>query len=253
MAEYIIRRLLLQCALALIIAFNAWGYKQDECMKCHGSGGESKFLIDAGQFMSSVHAAEIECIDCHTAITGDEHYKAKGLEKVDCGSCHEQENVHGDSDRTVQCIDCHTSHAIYRSDDIHSSLNRRNLKITCGACHPGQINAPRGLTALTSFRVVSHPKQDPAMIADMDMCTGCHQGQAAHGEKGAVSRQNCYKCHSPLDENKILFGYMHPGTDWKSNPVAILALFISLAGLIGVILLVAGSFMNPFGKRRDKE
>jgi hypothetical protein len=205
-AGYIIRSSALQAAFVFILAFNAWGYSQDECLKCHGSGGSSKLLIDMGQYMSSVHAKEeIQCSDCHTAITGDEHFAAKGFGKVDCGSC-----------------------------------------------HPEQTKAPGVLSKLMSFHVVSHPKQDPAMAADRTMCIGCHQGQAAHGEKVPVTNQNCYKCHSPLDEKSVLFGYIHYA-DWRNRPVGITALCISLAGIVGAILLIAGCFINPIGKHRARK
>ncbi len=204
---YIIRRLLFQGALALPLAFNAWGYSQDECLQCHGSGGSSRLIIDTGLNMSSVHAKEgISCVDCHAAITGDEHFITEGLGKVDCGSCHAE-----------------------------------------------QTESSGSLSVLASFHVVSHPKQDAAMAADRSMCVSCHQGQAAHGEGGAVNNQNCYKCHSPLYKNSILSGYMHPRTNWKGTTTGVVSTLLSLAGLIAVILLIAGCFINPSGKSRDKK
>jgi hypothetical protein len=188
----------------LILAFSAWGYAQDECLECHRPGGSSSLMIDAALYMSSVHAKEgIICSDCHTSITGDEHFSTKGQGKADCGSC-----------------------------------------------HPEQIKSPDVPYMLTAFHIVSHPKQDAAMAADKTMCVGCHQGQAAHGEKIAVNKQNCYKCHSPFDKNSVLFGYIH-NTGWKNRPAIVVSTFISLAGLIVVILLVAGCFTNSSGKRGD--
>jgi Fe-S oxidoreductase/nitrate reductase gamma subunit len=186
-AGYIIRRSILLSALVLILACNSWGYSQDECLECHGTGGSSRLLIDTGLYVSSVHAKEgISCPDCHTAITGDEHFTAEVPGKVDCGSCHE-----------------------------------------------GQAKRSGILSSLMSFHIISHPKQDPALAADKSMCVGCHQGQAAHGEKAAVNKQNCYECHSPLDKNSILFGYMHLHGNNLDLVLILLSVVLLIYGLAG--------------------
>lgn len=247
----IFKRLLWQAAFVLILLpINAWGYSEDECVRCHKSGSsESKLQIDIDSYMNSIHAGEISCSDCHDGITGDEHFKAVDLEKVNCLNCHDQENMHG-GDEGIGCVDCHIGHDIYGTDDIRSPVNWRNLKVTCGVCHPEQTKNPGILSRLTSFQIVSHPKQDMTMRADRGMCVGCHQGQAAHGEDGNINDQNCYKCHSPADNKGNLLGYIHSYADWQNRPVNIVAGCVSLVALIGVIFILLRNFTGFFSKRR---
>jgi cytochrome b subunit of formate dehydrogenase len=53
-----------------------------------------------------------------------------------------QQSFHGLSarlgDKTVaNCASCHGDHAIYPSSDPRSTINPKNLPVTCGKCHPG--------------------------------------------------------------------------------------------------------------------
>jgi len=235
-AGNIIRRLFVLGIIAFVLSsLNAYGYSDDECMQCHGIGSmESSFQIDVDGYMKSAHGGEIGCTECHESIRGDEHTKGMGVKKVDCSLCHEQKDMHS-KDGSVQCAECHTKHAVYGADDLRSSVNGRNLRETCKACHPKQAGRPEGLSLLTSFKVISHPKQDLSRRYDKGMCVGCHQGQAAHGEDGIIKNQDCYKCHSPLQDKSALVGYIHPRADWQSQPVNAIAAWVTLIGLIGII------------------
>src|SRR3990170_2043670 len=53
-----------------------------------------------------------------------------------------EESFHGLSqrlgDKTVaDCSSCHGVHEIFRSSDPRSTVNMKNLQVTCGKCHPG--------------------------------------------------------------------------------------------------------------------
>jgi len=248
----IIKKLSWQVLIALfLLPLSAWGYSEEECIRCHGSGSaESRLQIDADIYKTSIHAGEISCIDCHEAITGDAHFTDRGLEKVNCRNCHEQKNQHG-RDVTTKCTDCHTRHAVYKADDVRSSVHWINLEKTCGGCHPDQTKSTGWLSVFTSFRIVSHPKQNMAGHFGKDMCVGCHQGKAAHGEDGPVNGQNCYRCHSPLDKERVILGYMHPYADWQKKPVNAAAGCISVIVLIGIIFIAAKDFMGRSDKRRS--
>lgn len=231
-----IRKLFVQAIIALALSsLNAYGYSDNECILCHGIGSrESSLQIDVDDYMKSIHAGEAGCAECHGSITGDEHTKGTGVKKVDCGLCHEQENLHS-KDGSVKCAECHTRHAVYGTDDPRSSVNWRNLKDTCKACHAEQAGSPAGLSWLVSFKIISHSKQNLSKDYDKGMCVGCHQGKAAHGEDGIVNSQDCYKCHSPLDDKSALLGYIHPRADWQLQPVSATAAWVTLIGLIGTI------------------
>ena len=241
----ILKALSLQGMIALhLLAFNAWGYLEDECARCHGFGSEeSKLQIDVGRYKTSIHAGEIGCTNCHEVIIGDEHITEKGLEKVNCQKCHNQQNLHS-KDASTECADCHTRHTIYGADDLRSSVNWRNLKSTCGTCHPAQTKSPSGLSMLTSFHIASHPKQDMASRFEKDMCVGCHQGRAAHGEKGLINSQNCYKCHFPLNNKRIILGYIHTYADWQRQPINSIMAYVSLIVLIGCIFVLSRAFVG---------
>lgn len=230
------RKLFVHAIIALVLSsHNAYGYSNDECILCHGLGSsESRLQIDIDGYMKSIHAGEVGCAECHGSITGDEHIKGMGVKKVDCSQCHEQKNLHS-KDGSVKCFECHTKHTVYGADDPHSSINWRNLRDTCKACHPKQAESPAGLSRLVSFKIISHPKQDLSRGFDKGMCVGCHQGKAAHGEDGIVNSQDCYKCHSSPDDKSALLGYIHPRAYWQLKPVNAIAAWVTLVGLIGII------------------
>lgn len=243
------KRLIWRGAIVLILLpINAWGYSEDECARCHSSGSsESVLQIQMDSYMSSIHAGELGCVDCHDGITDDEHFTTEGIGRVDCLNCHDQENMHG-GDGVTECVDCHTGHDIYSVDDIRSSVNWRNLEVTCGACHAEQTKVQGILSRLTSFQIVSHPKQDMSMRVDRGMCVGCHQGQAAHGEDGIINDQNCYKCHSSADSRGGVLGYIHSYADRQDRPVNVVAGCLSLIALIGVIFILVRGFSGFFSK-----
>lgn len=144
------------------------------CGKCH----YGVYVI----FRESVHGAAFArgvpdapgCTDCHgehdirrAAEPGSSVYFATVSEKT-CPSCHAaerlaarygvpiekvrgyEESFHGLSlrlgDKTVaNCSSCHGVHEIFPSSDPRSTVNPRNLPVTCGKCHPGATeNFARG-------------------------------------------------------------------------------------------------------------
>ncbi len=53
-----------------------------------------------------------------------------------------EQSFHGLSarlgDKTVaDCASCHGTHDIFPSKDARSTINPKNLPVTCGKCHPG--------------------------------------------------------------------------------------------------------------------
>ncbi len=230
--------------------FNAWGYSDDDCIRCHNTGSSDSTLnISVEQYLTSVHAGEIGCVDCHKGVTDQRHIRIPGTGTVDCSECHEQETLHG-QDNKFPCYQCHTRHEVFRVSDTRASVYWKNLKGTCGKCHPKECETKTGLALLPSIYVVSHPKQDFAKTFDKGMCVGCHQGQAAHGEKLPVNNQSCYKCHIPLGQNEAFLGYIHTRTEWDEQPVSFIAGYINLVSLV-LIVFVAG-FMILKRKKSHK-
>jgi len=122
----------------------------ETCAKCH----EGIFK----QFANSVHYKTTsnsdlplpKCIDCHdshTIIRTDKSgFRTEIMDQ--CGRCHLDvtetyfETFHGKVSKlgygaAAKCFDCHGSHNILPVDNPQSSLSRRNIVKTCGACHKG--------------------------------------------------------------------------------------------------------------------
>ncbi|RKX21591.1 MAG: cytochrome C, partial [Candidatus Zixiibacteriota bacterium] len=110
------------------------------------------------QFANSVHYKTTsnsdlplpKCIDCHdshTIIRTDKSgFRTEIMDQ--CGRCHLDvtetyfETFHGKVSKlgygaAAKCFDCHGSHNILPVDNPQSSLSRRNIVKTCGACHKG--------------------------------------------------------------------------------------------------------------------
>ncbi|MFX0199088.1 MAG: hypothetical protein ACFFCW_23445 [Candidatus Hodarchaeota archaeon] len=243
------KRFLWSCTLVsfFLPGLSAWAYSVEDCICCHKKGsGESKLHISVDDYLSSVHGVEIDCLDCHQGVDDDRHTNLRGSAEVDCQQCHEQENLHGQNDK-VSCSNCHYRHRIYGAKDTRSSLYVKNLGETCGRCHPNESKTQNLFSFLPSLQIVSHLKQDLAKSFDKGMCVGCHQGEAAHGEKLPINDQVCYKCHLPLGQNKALLGYLHTRAEWHEQPINFIAGYVYL---IALVLLLFGGATTVFKRKR---
>ena len=139
----------------------------ETCAKCHAT--------EAQKYAESVHAAGMRrgnpdapvCTDCHgehnILFTSDPRspVAAKNVSAQVCSPCHssvklsEKYGIPSDRAKTfadsfhglairgggsvvvANCASCHGAHDIKASADPTSSVNRANLAVTCGRCHPG--------------------------------------------------------------------------------------------------------------------
>jgi cytochrome b subunit of formate dehydrogenase len=138
----------------------------ETCAKCHGS--------IKTEFMGSIHGQAIArgngqapvCTDCHgihlikSHIDPTSSVAAQQLAKTTCGRCHEGVRLtqefgipgrrattylasyhglatEGGSNIAANCASCHGVHNILPSSDPRSTINKANLVVTCGKCHPG--------------------------------------------------------------------------------------------------------------------
>ena len=229
----------------------AWGSSDKECIRCHRIGSqESTLQIDLELYGTSVHSGVIACTDCHKGFAENNHPAMTEYQKVNCQQCHKKTTMH--SKRTIiSCASCHTTHEIHPSEDSRSSVNFVNLPNTCGACHSSETASRTWLSFLTSFRISSHHKGNFAKRFDKRMCVGCHQGKAAHGEDGPINTQECYKCHLILADEKAKLGYFHPDANWRTQPVSVIAWYISATLLACVCLLLFGFLVKFVVNRRQ--
>jgi len=106
------------------------------CTDCHGEH-EIRQAADPRSPVSFMAVSEKTCPSCHAAEKLADRYgvetdKVKGY----------RESFHGLSqrlgDRTVaNCSSCHGVHEIFTTADPRSTVNPKNLPVTCGQCHPG--------------------------------------------------------------------------------------------------------------------
>lgn len=215
---------------------DALAYSPEACIRCHRQGArESSLQISVEDFRKSAHGKVLECEDCHTNIIDSSHLRLKGSSAVSCRECHEQENRHGLSakgDLRPKCYTCHTRHRILGKEDPASSVYPQALKKTCAVCHPSECGHQDYLSSFVSLQVASHGKADLSRNYGRDNCVGCHQGNAAHGERGPIDSQDCFRCHQSM------WGSIHPRANPEKDP-ALFAAALSYQAL-ALLLLWAG-------------
>jgi cytochrome b subunit of formate dehydrogenase len=136
------------------------------CGKCHGQQDQQYGLSVHGQAISRGNWLAPVCTDCHGIHTiqapGNpaSSVSAQALAEITCARCHEGvrlsrelgvpgarvtsylNSYHGLASKlgstvVANCASCHGSHLILPSSDPRSSINKANLAVTCGKCHPG--------------------------------------------------------------------------------------------------------------------
>ncbi len=184
----------------------------DDCFVCH----EDKALkgkrearnisvfVDRNTFAASVHAS-LSCTGCHVDLESKELPHDEDLARVQCGTCHSEEekrhaaSLHGRAiarkdPLAPRCGDCHGYHDIVPLRDPGSALAPQRIPFVCGMCH--REGAP----------VQLQRNIHQANILE-------NYSESIHGEgllkKGLVVTANCVSCHTAHD---IL-----PHTDAKSS------------------------------------
>jgi len=145
----------------------------ETCGKCHG-GVKSEFMASIhGQALARGNGQAPVCTDCHgihlikSHVDPTSSVSAQQLAKTTCGRCHEGVRLtqefgiagrrtttymasyhglasEGGSSIAANCASCHGVHNILPSSDPKSTINKANLVVTCGQCHPG---ATQGFTS----------------------------------------------------------------------------------------------------------
>lgn len=201
-----------------------------KCLSCHkfDSSCPEKFRINENNFFASVHSSLV-CTDCHQIIRseekGDIPHK-KSLPDVNCtASCHGEtqprntgqsplyypDSVHGKAyfERRVQdvakCWDCHTKHNIKKEQDLDSTVNRKNIPLTCSLCHENMnVVVKFNIHCEKPYQEYMQSVHGKALFKDgllliAAVCTDCH---GVHNIKGvgephlmAKRPETCGSCH----------------------------------------------------------
>lgn len=144
-------------------------FKQDllfKCSYCHEKEWEEyKFSIHGVALLERGVQESPNCASCHSShqiLPPSDPDSAVFATKIvqDCEACHAdtklirrfgiksdavasyEESYHGRATgfgdtQVANCASCHKNHDIFRAADERSSVNPKNLKATCGNCHPG--------------------------------------------------------------------------------------------------------------------
>ncbi len=208
-------RLLLAILLAAVVlpAARMWGDDTtDLCLGCHSDkslttkrGARTiSLFVDGKKFSSSVHGS-LSCTGCHADLEGKDMPHAVPVAKVQCGTCHTEEqqqhsrSLHGKAIArgdalAPRCINCHGNHDIVRVKDPRSPVAPLNVPLVCGQCHREGT-----------------PVQRNRNIAEHNILE--NYSESIHGEgllrRGLVVAPNCASCHTA---HNIL-----PHTDPKSS------------------------------------
>ncbi|MGI9104161.1 MAG: cytochrome c3 family protein, partial [Terriglobales bacterium] len=106
------------------------------CTDCHGIH-TIKAPSDPSSSVSARNISQVTCARCHEGVRLAAEFGAPaGRESTYLASYHGLASTLG-SKVVANCASCHGAHNILPSSDPKSTINRANLKATCGQCHPG--------------------------------------------------------------------------------------------------------------------
>jgi predicted CXXCH cytochrome family protein len=265
--------MVLTFVLTLYTCKDVQAYEDSECLVCHKDYGRSAetipenvsiLYVDQEKWEQDIHyeVVGLSCDDCHLDATPDTHPQ-EGLDKVNCGECHEEEadsyyqTPHWTAEveegkQKPDCADCHTPHDTRAKDDPESTVFKGNIKAICLSCHQEREPSTTLFNRLAVFRISAHRKSDISNRFDFSECINCHYTQAiGHGEN-PVTETHCGKCHS-LDAKagKIVFGPFHLDPSWENQPLVFSVEVLNILIILGVIIALVIWIVRGFLKSKD--
>jgi len=236
----IARRCLLVACLCLSgVLRGAVAQENPDCLACHGDrslstkrGGKTvPLFVDEKKFAASIHAS-LPCVGCHAELQGKELPHGSPLAKVDCGSCHAQqqkehaESLHGRAiargdELAPRCPDCHGDHDILAVKNPRSAVAPQRIPWVCGKCHQEGTPVQRQRVIhedhiLTNYSESIHGeallKKGLTVAATCVSCHTAHTILRHTDPRSSINRKNiaatCTKCHSQIEavHRKIIRG-----------------------------------------------
>lgn len=204
-----------------------------DCSICHQAQVEDYKISIHGQkhFQGNTNAPY--CTDCHTTHATQSKKSqssptfSRNVPEL-CGKCHREgkniatsldeskkgiiisykESIHGKGLLqsgllvTATCVDCHSSHRELPAKDPNSTVNPKNIAVTCAKCHLGVYEA---------FKSSIHSPEISKTDKKLPGCNDCHFSH----EIGRVDLkdfrqsivQQCGHCHEKVTET--YFGTFH--------------------------------------------
>jgi cytochrome b subunit of formate dehydrogenase/nitrate reductase cytochrome c-type subunit len=136
-------------------SFLAGNSEAPVCTNCHG---EHKILApkDPNSPVSKLHVSAQVCAPCHNSVQLNEKFGLAAERGKSFDDSYHGLATKAGSVEVANCASCHGFHDIRKSSDPKSRVNKANLAVTCGKCHPGaNENFTRG-----SIHVIAAAKQD---------------------------------------------------------------------------------------------
>lgn len=236
-------RVAVLATIATPILLGAPQLKTEDCAGCHDSGprtGKRQAGVPpafhAAALKASPHSA-LDCVSCHSEIKEIPH--PEKLARVDCGSCHPDEqsqysnSVHGkkaaqNDAYAPGCKQCHGTHDVLPPSNLKSSVATRNVPRLCGTCHreDTEVSKTRAMpqaAALENYKDGIHGiglfRQGLTVTA---VCTSCHTAHNVlpHGDThSSIAKQNiaktCMRCHADIENvhRQVIRGEL-----WEKQP-----------------------------------
>ena len=106
------------------------------CTSCHGE----HTILAPSDSRSPVAAKNVSaqvCSPCHSSVSLSAKYGLRSDRFQTFTDSYHGLAIRGGSIEVANCTSCHGNHAIKAASDPTSSVNKANLVVTCGRCHPG--------------------------------------------------------------------------------------------------------------------
>ena len=269
----VILMMVLPLALCLSTFQDVRAYEDSECLVCHKDYGRypetvpenvSTLYIDEEKWEKDIHyeVVGLSCDDCHADASPETHPE-KGLQKVNCGECHEEEadsyyqTPHWTAEveeekQKPDCADCHIPHDTRSNDDPESTVFKGNIKAVCLSCHQEREPSSALFNRLAVFRISAHRKSDISNRFDYGECVNCHHAHAVgHGEN-PLAETHCVKCHSvEAKAGKLIFGPFHLDPSLKNQPLVFSIEVLNILIILGVLIVFIVWIVRGFLKSKD--
>jgi cytochrome b subunit of formate dehydrogenase len=217
----------------------AMAQSNEDCFTCHSDktlkakrdGKMVSAFVDEKKFGASVHAG-LSCIDCHADLAKKDLPHDDALARVNCGSCHGEEqkqhaeSLHGKAiargDKLApRCADCHGNHDILPVKDPRSAVTPSRVPYVCGRCHQegAPVQAQREIHQANILENYSESIHGEALMKKglvvAATCVSCHTAHhiLPHTDaQSSIARANiagtCTRCHAQIEEvhRKVIRG-----------------------------------------------
>jgi len=227
----IVRLVVTLVGLVLLCSAVLVGQENSDCFMCHADKGLTKkvgrttvsLFVAEKTFESSIHGT-LSCTMCHMDLDGKELPHEPKLQKVECGTCHGDQQakydqcLHGKAQKrgdalAPKCQDCHGSHDILPARNTRSAINPMRVPYLCGKCHQegAPVQRQRTIHQTNILENYSESMHGEGLLRKgllvSATCTSCHTAHQIlpHTDsRSTIARKNiantCATCHVQIEE-----------------------------------------------------